>query len=389
MFRKTTSWAWALALLLFPALSAAQGKPPAAGKTRVAVLDLRPIGVDASRAELLSEIALTEAASLPYLEVIGRSDIQAMLGFEKQKKILGCEEDSSCIAEIGGALGVKLVLVGSVGQIGALYRVDLKVLETSRSGSVRRVGTNVEGAEEKMVAAVQNAVRALFANEAKAAGVAPAAAAPPAGPAAQSAPPAAPVVTYSGPPFRRWLFGLRIGYARPAGDLDAVSKQADWVKPHGMFQLEAAYKLSPRLSLGASLSYGGASTGSELKGICAAAGLTCDPSVVRLALDANYDFTAPEAQFVPWVNAGIGFESLIVTVNGGAGSISASGFEPFHGSLGVDLRAGKLRIGPYAMWSVARYSTLEVKIGSSTTSGSLDGKAHSYGSFGLRAALEL
>jgi len=378
-----TKTSWALLALLLPALAAAQAKQVAPGpkKTRVAVLDLRAIGVEASKAELLSEIALSEAASLPYLEVIGKSDINSMLGFEKQKKMLGCEEDSACIAEIGGALGVKLVLVGSIGKIGALYRVDLKVLDTQKAGSVRRQGTNVEGAEEKMVAAVQNAVRVLFAPEAAAAGAPVTAAAQP------SAVPQPELQQPAGPGYRRWLLGLRLGYAQPNGDIDSTAKMADWVKPHGMFQVDLFYKFTPRFSWGGAIGYGSASTGTVLKTLCDPS--TCSPSVIRLSLDLNYDFSGPEAQFVPWVNVGVGFESLIVSFNGSTdNSVSASGFEPFHGGLGLDLRAGKLRIGPYAAVSFAKYSTLEVKVGGTTQTGTLDGKMHSFAFFGARGALE-
>ncbi|MFO0582912.1 MAG: hypothetical protein U0229_11600 [Anaeromyxobacter sp.] len=397
--RTTTSWAL-LALLVpaltLPAAAAAQAKaaPAAPKKTRVAVLELKAIGVEASKAELLSEIALSEAAALPYLEVIGKSDITSMLGFEKQKKMLGCEEDSACIAEIGGALGVKLVLVGSVGKIGALYRVDLKVLDTAKAGNVRRQGTNVEGAEEKMVPAIQRAVRLLFAPEAQAAGMPVNATLDELSGGAVQQPEN--VLAPTGPKLRKWIFGVRLALARPNGSIDGTAKMADWVKPHGAFGLDLFYKVTPHLSWGGSLSYGAGSAGPVLKQVClvdTGAGtvqLTCDPAVIRLALDLNYDFTDQEAKLVPWLNAGVGFESLIVTINGSSNnSISASGFEPFHGGAGLDLRAGKLRFGPYVLLSVAKYSTLEVKVNGNTQSGSInDTKTHSLLFLGLRGAAE-
>jgi TolB-like protein len=146
-----------LAALLAPL---AAGAAPA--KLRVAVMDIRPLGTEAAKAELISEVALTEAALFRGLEVIGKSDIGAIIGFEKQKQVMGCAEDSSCLAEIGGALGVDLVLVGSLGKLGSLYRIDLKLVETKKARVRGRIGTTVEGEEGKLVAAIQKSVRDLL-----------------------------------------------------------------------------------------------------------------------------------------------------------------------------------------------------------------------------------
>lgn len=145
-------------------------KPPAAkpaAKQKLAVLEIRPLGTEAARAELVSEIALTEASAVKGYDVIGKSDIVSILGFEKQKAVLGCTDDSACLAELGGALGVDLVLVGSLGRIGALYRLDLKLVDSRRARIKGRVGVNVEGQEEKIVQATQRAVRALLDPDAK------------------------------------------------------------------------------------------------------------------------------------------------------------------------------------------------------------------------------
>jgi TolB-like protein len=145
---------------LLPGVAFGQGKP--GKKTRVAVMEIRPLGTEQVKADLLSEVALTEAAGFDKLEIIGRSDIASMIGFEQQKKVLGCVEDSSCLAEIGGALGVDYVLIGSLGRLGALYRVDLKVVDTKKARVLGRYGESVTGEEEKLVAAVQKGVRQLL-----------------------------------------------------------------------------------------------------------------------------------------------------------------------------------------------------------------------------------
>jgi TolB-like protein len=145
---------------LFPALPVG-AEAPVGKKVRVAVMEMRPLGTEAVKAELLSEVALTEASRVAGLEVIGRSDIAAMVGFEKQKQMLGCADDAGCLAEIGGALGVDYVLLGSLGRLGNLYRVDLKLVDARKARVLARTGDSVTGEEEKLVATVQKAVREL------------------------------------------------------------------------------------------------------------------------------------------------------------------------------------------------------------------------------------
>ncbi len=146
-----------VAALLAPLTASAEVK-----RVRVAVLEIRPVGTEPTKAETLSEIALTEAASMPGFDVIGKSDINSMIGFEKQKQVMGCADDSTCLAEVGGALGVDYILVGSLGKIGSLYRIDLKLVETKKARVKGRIGVTVDRQEEKLVAAIQKAVRELL-----------------------------------------------------------------------------------------------------------------------------------------------------------------------------------------------------------------------------------
>jgi TolB-like protein len=153
----------AAALLLSSAAAAAPAEAPAPGgrRARLAVLEIRPLGTEPVKAELLSEVALTEASTFADLEIIGRSDIAALLGFERERQVLGCAEEAGCLAEIGGALGVEYLLVGSLGRLGQLYRIDLKLVDARKARVLLRFGESVEGSEEALVATVQRGVRQL------------------------------------------------------------------------------------------------------------------------------------------------------------------------------------------------------------------------------------
>ncbi len=58
------------------------------------------------------------------LKVVTSKDIEAMLGFDRQKQLLGCAE-ASCAAELGGAMGVEWIVAGSISQLETTFLVSL------------------------------------------------------------------------------------------------------------------------------------------------------------------------------------------------------------------------------------------------------------------------
>lgn len=100
------------------------------------------IGISASNdslkpvAESISEQVLTELGHDERLEVIGTSDVQAILGIERQKQLLGCTDvANSCLIEISSALGAPWLVSGSLAKLGKAMRMDLKLIR-SRDGKV-------------------------------------------------------------------------------------------------------------------------------------------------------------------------------------------------------------------------------------------------------------
>jgi len=145
----------------------ALAQSPAAGpaspaRDKLAVPGFRALEVEPALADLLSEVALTEAARFKALEVVGQSDVAALLGHERQQELLGCQDDSRCMAPIAGALGADYLLVGSIGRIGASTRVDLKIVDLHLARVVAREGETVSGRDEAVVEAVQRAVLQLL-----------------------------------------------------------------------------------------------------------------------------------------------------------------------------------------------------------------------------------
>ncbi len=120
---------WLFAVVLSAAL--------AADKPKLAVLDVQPIGVDAAQAIALGEAMTQELSRRGFFEVISSNDIRTLLGVERQKQLLGCG-DSSCTAELSGAIGARFVLQSSLTKLGDSLQLSLQMLDTAKSQSLAR-----------------------------------------------------------------------------------------------------------------------------------------------------------------------------------------------------------------------------------------------------------
>lgn len=145
-----------LAILMAPLAAEAAGPP----KPKIAVLDLHAARkIDEALVGLLNELLLTEFSQAGF-EVFGGSDLRALLQLEGQQQTFGCEEDS-CLAEVGAALGVDLLVTSSVGAVGSKYLLNMKMLNTRQAQVEARVSKYIEGDEEALVGSIREAAAIL------------------------------------------------------------------------------------------------------------------------------------------------------------------------------------------------------------------------------------
>ena len=77
--------------------------------------------------KLLNQVMMQRLTnSERFSNILGMGDIREMIDLESQKQALGCEQES-CLAELGGALGVPLLIVPSLGKLGGVYLLALKI----------------------------------------------------------------------------------------------------------------------------------------------------------------------------------------------------------------------------------------------------------------------
>jgi hypothetical protein len=137
-------------------------KLPEGKKVSFAVFDLAPSGVPKEVADNLAQILSVEIKRIEGASVISRDDMTAMLRLEQDKAFLGCSDDTSCIAEIGGALGVDKLVVGHVGKIKDSYVVSLRLIDPREARVDSRITESFRGDEDQLIRAVRHAGRKLL-----------------------------------------------------------------------------------------------------------------------------------------------------------------------------------------------------------------------------------
>jgi hypothetical protein len=113
-------------------------------------------------AELVTDALVAELTDHG-LKTITSKDIEAALGFEKQKLMLGCSSDTSCLAEIAGSLGADRVVFGDISMVKELTVFSAQVLNP-RSGAVEhRFHERMTGGDaQDLLDATERAAQELF-----------------------------------------------------------------------------------------------------------------------------------------------------------------------------------------------------------------------------------
>jgi TolB-like protein len=134
--------------------------PAAAAKPTIAVMDLRARGVDAAIAGALSTEVTQALSKLGVFAVVSGEDLRRLLTLEETKAACTGEVDARCMAEIGGALGVELMVHGEVSKLGDRFVVGLTLLDASKASAIARERAEV-GAASELLASTARIARVL------------------------------------------------------------------------------------------------------------------------------------------------------------------------------------------------------------------------------------
>ena len=140
---------------------------PKGQKISFAVLDLSPTGVSKEVADNLTQQLSSQIKRAEGATVVSRADLIAILSLEKLNQIMGEACDISCVAELGGALGVDKLIGGSVGKLGESYFISLRLIDPKTVQINNRVTESFKGTEEQLLRAINHAGRKLLGLSAK------------------------------------------------------------------------------------------------------------------------------------------------------------------------------------------------------------------------------
>ena len=150
---------WSLIALTLSAAHPAQPK--------IAVMDVvLKAGAPAGAGQILSEAIVAEVRKRePRAQVVSAEEIRSMIQVEGDKQQLGCHNDKelACLAEIGGALGVERVVIGSLGRLGSTYVYSLKLVDVSKAQVLRSGSVNLASQDDsELLSATTRLVADLF-----------------------------------------------------------------------------------------------------------------------------------------------------------------------------------------------------------------------------------
>jgi hypothetical protein len=132
-----------LAILVVTSVLASAPEAPRKSNVDVLILVLKPIAVPAEEvrvvdgliAEAVGDVVANWRGTPPRVAVA--DDLRTLMNIHAEKEAAGCD-DTACLAEIGGALGARYVLNGSVGTLGGSAVLQLSLFDVENSRSVER-----------------------------------------------------------------------------------------------------------------------------------------------------------------------------------------------------------------------------------------------------------
>ena len=138
-------WAWSLIIvLLAPWTAMAEQEKP-----KMLLLDLKATLIEADAVGIITNMMSAEMASYEdHFEIITNSDMRQMVALEAEKQSMGCADDSSCLAELAGAMGARFVMFGEVGKLGKNIIITVNLFDSQEAKAAGRVIVRAKSLDE-------------------------------------------------------------------------------------------------------------------------------------------------------------------------------------------------------------------------------------------------
>ncbi len=129
---------------------------PFAEKVPVAVVDLlEKSGVSKDLAGTISDYLRTQLVNTDELIVVSRENMNSILA-EQNFQAAACNTEE-CIVAAGKLLGVKKIFTGSLGRVGSIFLINIKMISIE-TGQIEKSASEEAASEEALLDAVKKAV---------------------------------------------------------------------------------------------------------------------------------------------------------------------------------------------------------------------------------------
>lgn len=134
-------------------------------KTNYAVVNLKSgEGVSEGESELISDRLRTELFKTGKVNMMERNQMQDILneqGFQQS----GACTDEACLVEMGQMLGVKIMVIGSLGKLGSMFMINIRAIDVQTAQIVKVVSVDIKGDIEEVVDHLEEIARKITGTE--------------------------------------------------------------------------------------------------------------------------------------------------------------------------------------------------------------------------------
>lgn len=109
----------------------------------IAILSIQSNKRNDNSVDQISDIVAENYQKTSNAKVLYLDDIRNLLKTEKLESLLNCFTDS-CIAKISTHVGVDMVIMGNIGQVGSSYIFSLKMIDVLRDKTLKRISASVD-----------------------------------------------------------------------------------------------------------------------------------------------------------------------------------------------------------------------------------------------------
>jgi len=137
-----------------------EGKSKEEKKVNIGVMGLKAEGAITSASNILSDRLRAELFNTGKFQVMERGEMDAVLkeqGFQQS----GACDDKACMVEVGQLLGVEKMVAGSLGQLGSLYLINLRIIDVKTGQLMDTYSGECRCAMEELGGAMKTAAIAL------------------------------------------------------------------------------------------------------------------------------------------------------------------------------------------------------------------------------------